>query len=120
MRKIKFVIPILFLFLLASCAQLGLGSPTDFTKMNAKQKAVFFMKSYNDIYAQYKTTAALPNLTDIQKQVLRIQKPILVAVYPLIQAYDLTQAEGKPIDPATETQILAMINQLIIQISTKK
>ncbi len=103
------VLAMVILAMVAGCTMLGGKS---FTSMTPKEKATFFMGTYNRQYADYKTQVAIPNLTADQKKVLTIRKQVLTQVYPLISTYDLAVASGQPTTRAQEDAIMALFNQL--------
>lgn len=109
MRRTALPLLILFLFALGACATLGLKP---YGEMTPKEKVVIFFSLYNKQYEDYKIQAARVDLTDPEKQVLRQKKKILVDVYPLIQALDLSIVSGQPWDSALENMVLNLLRQL--------
>jgi hypothetical protein len=87
-----------------------------YSEMTPKEKMVFLYSSYNKQYDDYKVQVVKPNLTNIDKNVLRGKKEILTKVYPFIQAADLALVEGKPFDSITEKLITGYLRQLGTQI----
>jgi hypothetical protein len=91
----------------------GMQAPQQsFEDMTPKQKATWMMGVYNAQFDDYKLKVALPNLTNDEKAVLRAKREILTQVYPLIQAYDMTQASGGTPTVTAERQVTSMLNQL--------
>ena len=112
MRVKLLIIPILLASLLLSCSQLGIGTPTDPTKMTAKQFVTFAMGVYNRQYGDYKAQISMPNRTPETNKVLATRKAILIQVYPLISTYDLSIASGQPQNRQQEAAIMALLNQI--------
>lgn len=108
-RVMVLVVSVIILGMVSGCAMLGGKS---FTSMSPKEKATFFMGTYNRQYADYKVQVAMPNLTVDQKKVLTIRKQVLTQVYPLISTYDLAVASGQSTTKLQEDAIMALFNQL--------
>jgi hypothetical protein len=83
-----------------------------FTEWSPKAKASYFMGVYNSQYDAYKAQVAYPDLTAEEKDVLRAKKKALVAVYPVIQAYDLVVAAGGVPSASDEAAILRLLDEL--------
>ena len=114
MKKVKVMVVVVLAMALVSCAALrNLGiTVKPYSEMTAKEKIIFLFKSYNKQYEDYKVQAAIPNLTEPERVVLRARKDALTKVYPLIQAMDLALVEGKPFDPANEKLIIDSFREL--------
>lgn len=108
-RVMALVVSVIILGMVSGCTMLGGKS---FSSMSPKEKATFFMGTYNRQYADYKTQVAMPNLSADQKKVLTIRKQVLTQVYPLISTYDLAVASGQATTKAQEDAIMLLFNQL--------
>jgi hypothetical protein len=114
MRQARITITVLLvLYLMIGCATFGMKPYTD---MTPKEKMAFIYTSYNKQYEDYKVQAARPNLTDVDKNVLRGKKDMLTKVYPIIQMADMGLVEGKPWDAGVEKTIISYLRQLGTQI----
>ena len=102
----------LLMFVLASCATLGLQPPKPYNEWTPKEKTLSMLKMYNQQYDDYNDMVAKGNLTDAQKVVLRNKKSVLVEIYPLIQGLDMAVNEGKPLDATIEKKVLELVNKL--------
>ncbi len=103
------VLAMVILAMVAGCAMFGGKS---FTSMTPKEKATFFMGTYNRQYDSYKVDVVKPNRTAEDNKALATRKEILTKVYPLISTYDLAANSGQPITKAQEDAIMALFNQL--------
>lgn len=106
-RKKYHLLLLSFILFLLACAAL---MPIE--QMTPKQRAAYFMGIYNRQYEDYKVKAAMPDLTEGQKEILREKKKILKEVYPMIQAYDMIASKGESIDLNNEEQIISMLTML--------
>lgn len=120
MRKTRLlIIPILLASLLMGCATLGIGTPTDPTKMSPKQLATFAMGLYNRQYESYKTDIANPNNTAIQKEGLVKRKAIITKAWPIISAFDLLVASGQTPTADQQKAVIDLVAQLVSLIPQK-
>jgi disulfide oxidoreductase YuzD len=114
MKKYRYVACLLIFIFLFSCAGL---IPVPIQEMTPKQRAAYFMGIYNRQDKDYKTKAAMPNLTEDQKKILREKRTALIKVYPLIQAYDIYVTEGNIPNKDIEREImdlLSVLEQMVI------
>lgn len=119
-RKIvPILVSIVLLAGLIGCAQLGIGTVTDPTKMSPKQLATFAMGLYNRQYDSYKTDIANPNLTVAQKEMLPKRKAIMTRAWPIISGFDLLVASGQKPTREQEQSIIALVNELLSLIPQK-
>jgi len=85
-RNPRTVILTFLLIAVVGCA--SLTSLVDKVKsMTAVEAAVWMTSVYNAEYDSYVTDAAKTDLTDAEREVLRVKKKLLIAAYPLIDAY---------------------------------
>lgn len=84
----------------------------DVADMTPKQRAAWMMSTYNDQYDDYLVKVAMPNLSNEEKRILRAKKETLTTVYPLMQAYDMLQASGKPPTEESMDEIMDLIADL--------
>lgn len=113
MRQRKVVLFILIAFIVASCGTLNIGTKP-FAQMTPKEKSTYFMGVYNKQFSDTTAMAAMPNLVEEQKRVVRAKKDILTKAWPMIQAYDAIAVGGGTPSPAAEDAINNLINQLIL------
>ena len=113
MQKRKVALFVVLAFIVASCGTLNIGMKP-FNQMTAKEKSTYFMGVYNKQYADTMAMAAMPNLVEQQKKVVRAKKDILTKAWPMIQAYDAIAVGGGTPSPAAEDAINNLINQLIL------
>ena len=109
MKKYRYVACLLIFIFLFACAGL---IPVPIQEMTPKQRAVYFMNIYNRQYEDYKTKAAMPDLTEDQKKILRERRAALIKVYSLIQAYDIYAAGGNTPNIEQEQQIMNLLSYL--------
>jgi len=103
MRKLKWIVPILALFLVVGC--------TATIKVTPKAKLAYMYQVYNAQHEDYMNMAKMTNLTESQKKVLRARKPILETLQALIPFYDSSVHAGSP-SASTEQEIYNLLNQL--------
>lgn len=103
MKRAKLFIACTVLVLLASCA-----TTTSWTPI---QWATFFMATYNSEAENYRRWAALPDLTETEREILRKRKAAMTEIYSLIEIYNRGVVEGKP-DEAARMLIEAKIIDL--------
>lgn len=108
-RKKYYLLLLPFILFLFACAALN---PLPIEQMTPKQRAAYFMGVYNRQYEDYKAKAAMPDLTEGQKEILREKKKILKEIYPMIQTYDLIVSKSESIDLNNEEQIINMLTML--------
>ncbi|MBV6343418.1 hypothetical protein [Candidatus Magnetobacterium casense] len=106
--KVSTLILICIVFATA-CATVGIK---DYSTMTPKEKAYFFLATYNKADAEYRIQAVMPNLTDKDKELLRAKKAVMVEVYPLIDAYKMAVEQNVTIPPTLEPLILSLLNRL--------
>lgn len=71
------------------------------------------MSMYNAQYDDYQLTAAIPDLSEDQKEILRTKKEIITEVYPMIQIYISYAESGTIPSVETETLIIQQLNRLL-------
>ena len=103
MVKRYLIICFVLLFLIASCSMLQTRPD-----LSPKEKGIIMLSAYRFEYEDYTKQAARRDLTEPEKEVLRVKKSILVQVYPLINLYKQYVDEG---------QTAAVLNQLEFRIS---
>ena len=81
-------------------------------QMLPKDKAYMFNSSYNSIAADYKYQAAMPDLSDAQKGLLKAKWTVMKEVHPLIKTYSSIANTGGIPSPESEAEILKFLNQL--------
>jgi hypothetical protein len=103
-----------FLFFVAVLLVVGctIDNLKEFGDMTPKEKAAFFLSVYNSSDMNYRAMAARTDLTEVQKEVLRKKRTIMIQVYPLIRSY-LTYVESGVVPSVElEQQILTQIDRL--------
>jgi len=103
MRKLKFVPILIAIALVLGC--------TASINMTPKAKLAYMYQVYNAQHEDYMSMAKMPNLTESQKKILRLKKPILETLQSLIPLYDQSVQQGAP-SASTEQQIYDLLNQL--------
>jgi len=104
-RKLKLAFVVLLsLAFIVGCATMNI-------EMTPKAKLAYMYQVYNAQHEDYMTMAKMPNLTEAQKKILRVKKPILETLQTLIPLYDSSVASGSP-SASTEQQIYDLLNQL--------
>lgn len=110
-RMPVFAVMLVVLVFLVGCATIPEGSvPWD--QMTYKDKAYQFNLTYNHLVADYKQMAAMPNLTDAQKELMRIKWEVFQELWPLITIYSQTANAGGVPSVDSEEAILIFLNQL--------
>ncbi len=107
-RLIAVLLLCLAVILAAACAH----QAKPITEWTPKQRAAYFMSVYNSQYDAYKAQVASPNLTAAERDVLQAKKKVLVAVYPMVQAYDLVVASGGVPSASDEAAIMRLLDEL--------
>lgn len=110
-KRLTIITVILCVAFLVSCATVNVNKPKQFWDMTSKEKLAYMYQIYNSQYDDYKSMAAMPNLTEAQKTMLRTKKDVLTKVEPLISTYDGMVQAGTP-TKAQEQQIYDLLNQL--------
>ena len=108
-RKVYVPLTILLLLCFACTANMAMKP---WSEQTPKDRLVWMQGIYNAQDRDYRSMAAMPNLTAAQKAVLQNKKKIMTQVYPLIDAYRITVNQGGTPDQATEQTILNLLNQL--------
>lgn len=83
-----------------------------YEELTPRQRIVYMMGIYNMQYENYKAKAAMPGLTQGQKNMLRKKRALLTDVYPMIQAYDLYINAGNMPDEGMESEIMNLLDAL--------
>lgn len=109
MKKI-FAVPILLMFLVASCSLLQNVKP--WGERTSQEKSISFMQFYNSEYRDTMAMVTNPASTPDQKKMAMTKKAILKQLWPLIGAYDSYASGGPLFSPTLEQQILALISKL--------
>lgn len=82
------------------------------SEQTPKDRLTWMISVYNAQDRDYRSMAAMPNLTPAQKTVLRNKKAIMTQVYPMIDVYRVTVEGGGVPNQQTEQAILNLLNQL--------
>jgi hypothetical protein len=82
-----------------------------FEELTPKEKLAYMYQVYNAQHEDYMIQAANPALTDMQKQILRKKKPILVSLQTLIPIYD-QQVQLGVLSQTSEQQIYNLLTEL--------
>ena len=103
------------LFLMVGCATL-FGPPPEgavpWEQRLPVDKAYMFNSTYNSFAKDYKSQAAMPDLSEATKQLLKAKWTVMKEVYPLINTYsDIANTGGTP-SQESEDKILAFLNHL--------
>ena len=107
----KITVLLIVLFMLAGCALFG-NNAKQFQDMSPKEKATFFFKVYNGQYDNYQIQTSKPDLTEVQKRVLRKKRDALTKMDALITAFDIIVNAGAVPLPQDEKKILDIIDLL--------
>jgi hypothetical protein len=102
---------LIWLFVIAFLHQGCATGAKPFDELTPKEKLAYMYQVYNAQHEDYMAMAAMPNLTEAQKEILRKKKPILNSLQTLIPAYDQQVRLGAP-SAQSEQQIYNMLNQL--------
>ena len=97
-------------FLFPACATFGPAK--SWTQMTPKEKSLFFISTYNRQFDDTMKMAALTNLTEGQKEIVRAKKAVLMQAYHPIRIYESIAVSGGIPSPQDEAAILDFINQL--------
>ena len=111
-RKLVIPLALVLLFAVVGCATINLGKPWE--ERTPQEKALTILDAYN---AQYKNTMAMalnPNLTEAQKEVVRVKKATLTELWPLVDIYVTTVEAGGVPSPENEAAILRLIDRLVM------
>lgn len=114
-EKKRLIIVVLVFFFAFGCAQLGFqdtGGEISFTDMTTKQQAIFIMDLYNKQFDRYQKQVLEPNLTDIDKEVLRTKYGLLKDLYQYIDIYNVFVDTGGTPDEKTEAALISLIAKL--------
>jgi len=84
---------------------------TDPMQMSQEEKLAFAWGIYKAQYKDYMSMAAMPNLSEDVKVVLREKKKVLTASYNTIMTYRGFVAAGKAPPEETEQALFDFINQ---------
>ncbi len=104
---------VLLILLTPGCALID-----SLVSMTPAQKAKWMMTMYNAEYALYQTQAAMPDLSDKQKQILNWKKRILIAVHPLILTYVGSVETDEPPPVSLELRIMRLLNDLLMEVNS--
>jgi len=110
--KKKSIYLFLFLFVMA-CVSTGVKS---IGQMSPKEKATFFMNVYNSQVADYRAVVEAGNLTEDQKEILRMKRKIIVEVYLLIETYNVWIDNDAEPSVELETKIIGLLNRMTAQV----
>jgi hypothetical protein len=80
--------------------------------MTPKARAAYAMRVYNAQYDDYLYRAALPNLSDEEKQVLRAKRIGLVEMWPVIRDYSWYVEQGTILPAGLEPKINGWLNAI--------
>ena len=109
-RKVQWFAIILCVLFLYSCASIE-GMKT-FDEMNPKERATWMMGVYNSQADDYKKMVRRPDLTNSQKEVLRLKKGMLERLWPMINTYTVYVDNGALPTREVEEGILQIINDM--------
>ena len=110
-KRLTIITVILCVAFLVSCATVNVNKPKQFWDMTSKEKLAYMYQIYNSQWDDYQSMAAMPNLTEAQKTMLRSRKDILTKVEPMISIYDGMVQRGEP-SKEQEQKIYDLLNQL--------
>ena len=110
MRKILTILLLVVFFLGVSCSMFP--NIKSYGDMTTKEKATLFNRLYVEQYDDYVQMAAMGNLSEEQKQIMRAKKNIFIKVQPLLLEYSNYAATGKLNTPGLEAEILKLLNEL--------
>ena len=113
--KVAMRYPAIMLVLLAltACGEKNFGL-TPIGDTSPKEIAIWANNIYVAQYDAYQAAAAMPNLTEDYKIVLRQRKAILEQVYPMITVYNAYVDQGIFPEQATTDLIIALMERLIL------
>jgi len=112
MRKHYLILFVVILFALVSCQMLQVQDQKAWGDMTGMERLTIILHAYNTQYEDYKAMAALPDLTETQKDILRARKKILTEVYPMIGVYASVVVSGGEVSPSLELEIMRLLNSL--------
>jgi hypothetical protein len=99
---------LLLAFLIAGCtANVGLVPPE---QMSPRELATYSMRVYNQIFDNVMQKAALPNLSDAEKTVLKTQKKWLDGAWPVIRTYNFYIEQGQMASMELRQQLITYLN----------
>ena len=101
---------VLVLAAMVACATVGQGVNTP------EKQALALMKFYNAQVDAYEKMILLPNLTDDEKDALRMRRAILVEAWPLIDLY-VSYVEAGRTNEVLEMRILDLLDRLVLHIA---
>ncbi len=87
--------------------------PIPWGQLTVEQKASYMMSVYNSQYDDYTFKAALPDLTEAEKKILREKKKVLTYVYPLLESYIVLSVETQSPSGDTEQKIFEALGRLV-------
>ena len=109
--KRKLYVPLVIILLLGMACAADM-SMKPWSEQTTQDRLTWMLGIYNSQDRDYRSMAAMTNLTDAQKKVLQNKKKIMTQVYPMIDLYRKTVNSGGTPDQNTEQQILNLLNQL--------
>lgn len=104
------VLPLILCVLLVACA-IGEQDIKSFYDLTPNEKLTYMYQIYNAQHEDYVSMSKMVNLTEGQKKVMRIKKPILERLQVLIPVYDSMVQQGAP-SAGEEQQIYSLLNNL--------
>jgi len=97
---------------LTSCA-LRPGPEEKLTPIEkAKKTGIWMMDTYSAQYDDYQAMVAKPDLTDAQKQILKVKYEVLKEAEPLIKAFNASVDTGTLPSPELESRIMDLLTRL--------
>lgn len=112
MKRLRGISLLIFVaFLLCACTTGMVAKP--WQDMSQKERALYFVKTYNMQYEDTLAQAKRTDLTEAQKTVIRNKKEVLTHVWPMVKIYvDLVDKGGIPA-PEDEAAIMSMLNSIV-------
>ena len=107
------IIILLFVFSIG-CASFDLAGTNRPDQMTIKEQATVWMSIYNAQYDDYKATVKRGNLTENQKQILRVKKQVLTIAWDLLKTYAEYADTGQLPSRQFEAQLSNIIEQLLL------
>ena len=106
----KFMCSILMLCMMTGCSLI-----TKFQEMPAKQRVLWFMRTFNAEYMDVCQAAQIYGLLSVEQQkIVRWKHKLLMEVYPLIKAYLMAIEAGNDVAVAEEDAITALLNRIML------
>lgn len=104
---------LLFVFSIG-CAGFDLAGMSRPDEMTVKEQAIVWMSIYNAQYDDYKATVKRGNLTENQKEILRVKKRVLTIAWDLLKTHAEYADTGQLPSKQFEAQLSNIIEQLLL------